>query len=211
MDYPARSPERYASGAPTVMTYTIALDSASTSQRIDIGGSSIWVADASDISAKVTVKFNNQRGGTGVPLLRGTLFSGVRFEYLFADWDAQAGKWIKLVICDRSDLLINNPDQAFSEIGVTKPTTLNTVTDVTLVHSAATQILPADSTRRSALIGNLHTNADIFRIGDSNVAADRGIQLSPGETIEVVTTEAIYGYNPAAALDQDVSIMYNAD
>ena len=78
MDYPARSPERYASGAPAIMTYTVALDAAATSQRIDIGGSSIWVADASDISAKITVKLNSQRGGTGIPLQRGTLFSGVR-------------------------------------------------------------------------------------------------------------------------------------
>jgi hypothetical protein len=201
---------RYAEGAPAVFTMTIALDTAKVNERINVGGSSIWVAETSDIAAKMTVKLNHQRGGNGFPLQRGTLFSGVRFEYLFVDSDAQAGKWLTLVICDRADITINNPDQSFASVGLSKATGMVSPVDVTITAGTAVVVLAADSTRRKAAISNLNANAEILRIGTTTAAADHGIELAPGETIEIDSTAAIWAYNPGVA-DQDVGVVYTTD
>lgn len=79
-----------------------------------------------------------------------------------------------------------------------KPTTIDTVADVALNAGAATQILAADTARRAALISNLAANLNAIRVGDSNVAAARGAQVQPGQTITIEGTEAIFGFDAAA-------------
>jgi len=91
-----------------------------------------------------------------------------------------------------------------------KPTTLSDVADVALAAAATTLILAADSTRRSALIGNLAANTKTFRIGTVNAGAARGAELAPGKSLEIEGTAAIYGYNPAGAIES-VSVLVVKD
>ena len=82
-------------------------------------------------------------------------------------------------------------------VGVSKPTTIDTVADVALVAATATQILPADPSRREALISNLEGAVNAIRVGDANVGAARGSQVGAGMTITLQGTEAIWGYSVA--------------
>ena len=75
----------------------------------------------------------------------------------------------------------------------------NSVSDVTMVATSVTQIVAALTTRLCTLISSKRTNTQTFRIGDANVGASRGVELAPGESISIETTEAIYGYNPGGS------------
>ena len=82
--------------------------------------------------------------------------------------------------------------------------------DVSLNPVSATLIVAANPARREVLISNLELNAETIRIGDANAAASRGIELSPGSTIVLTTTAAIYGYNPGTTA-QPVGVLEVAD
>lgn len=88
-------------------------------------------------------------------------------------------------------------DSTASNVTVSNATVIDTVTDVALVAVTATQILPADSTRREALISNLDGAVNAIRVGDSNTGAARGAQVGAGRTITLQGTEAIFGYSVA--------------
>lgn len=87
---------------------------------------------------------------------------------------------------------------------------LNSIADVTLAATATTQILGALVTRLCALISNKKANTQTFRIGDSNAGATRGVELAPGQSISLETTEAIHGYNPGGS-GEAVSVIWTED
>jgi len=92
-------------------------------------------------------------------------------------------------------------------INSTQGSTLSTSTPVTLVNGGgATQIIPANSSRISAVLYNNGSN-EVW-IGDSNVSASgtRGTRLSSDQTIFLDTAAAIFGDNSGGA-DADISIM----
>jgi hypothetical protein len=89
-------------------------------------------------------------------------------------------------------------DVTATAVTVAALTVIDTVADVALNVGSATQVLPADSTRRSALISNLIGNASDIRVGDSNTGAARGAQCGVGQTITLEGTEAIYAYSATA-------------
>ncbi len=91
-----------------------------------------------------------------------------------------------------------------------KATALNTAANVTLAVGATTQIVGSLSTRLSVIITNLATNTQTFRIGDANAGASRGIELAPGESIEIETTAAVYGYNPGGS-GEAVTVMWTEE
>ena len=80
-------------------------------------------------------------------------------------------------------------------VSLAKPQTINTVADVALAAGVATQILPLDAARQQALISNLTGNANRIRVGDVNVGAARGVEVSPGQTITLAGTQAIFGFS----------------
>ena len=210
MDYPAQSPNRYGKTAPIVKTFNVPLDVAMTDTKFSFGGSSLWCISASDISATATIKLGDQQRD-GVPFLRGTFLAGVPFSDLYISCTAQAGKWLKFVITTEENLKINNPDQAFSEVTLSKSGNLTTVADATITAAAAdAAILAANSSRREVMICAPSANTQDVRIGDSNTGAARGMILSPGETIVVSTTDVIYAYT-GAGTDQTVTITYTED
>ena len=71
---------------------------------------------------------------------------------------------------------------------------LSTVIDVAVATATSALILAANSARLKALIQNLHPSAEV-RVGDSNVAAARGIRLGPGDLLEVETGGAVHVRN----------------
>lgn len=96
-------------------------------------------------------------------------------------------------------------DNVSVTVDVNSATANPTTADVSLL-AAATTLIKAAGTRKKILVTNLTANAEIIRVGDSNTAAARGIELSPGMTAELETSGAIYGYNPGAVA-QSVGIL----
>ena len=92
-----------------------------------------------------------------------------------------------------------------------KATTLNTVTDVMLEAQTATPIVGPLSTRLSVVITSLATNTETIRIGDEYVGNLRGIELAPGESIEIETTDAVYGFNTALSVSEYVSVIWTEE
>lgn len=83
------------------------------------------------------------------------------------------------------------PDGVPLQGSATNPTTA----DKALTAVTATEIIAANSSRREVIISNLSTNGAVMRIGDANVAAARGAELSPGQSIILSTKAAVYGYS----------------
>jgi hypothetical protein len=98
----------------------------------------------------------------------------------------------------------------YLQIMQVKASVLNSVADVTLAATATTQILPGLASRLCALISNKVGNTQTFRIGDASAGATRGVELAPGGSISIETTEAIYGYNPGGA-GEDVGAIWTQD
>lgn len=72
------------------------------------------------------------------------------------------------------------------------------ITDVTLTASTPTQIIASNTDRKKVIINSINSNVNIIRVGDSGVSASKGFELYPGETREIETTAAIYGYTSGA-------------
>jgi hypothetical protein len=98
----------------------------------------------------------------------------------------------------------------YLQIQEIKASALNSATDITLVAVSTTQILGLVAARFCALICNLRANTQTFRIGDISAGATRGIELAPGESISIETTEAIYGYNPGGS-GENVSVIWTEE
>jgi len=83
-------------------------------------------------------------------------------------------------------------------VGLTKPSTINTVPDVALGAGVATPVLGIDASRQQALITNLAGNANAIRVGDANVGAARGVQVGVGQTITIAGSAAISAFSAGA-------------
>lgn len=95
---------------------------------------------------------------------------------------------------------------------VTPSDLLTPYTDVSLpAGGPATQILAANSHRKSAMLKNNFANdpADIVRIGNAGVTATKGIEFLAGENMTIETEAAIWGYNTGANAVV-ISILENA-
>lgn len=204
----AEAAERFGSRAQTVQIITFDLATAVTLKEIKLTGNAIWAFDASDNAAKLTVRFNEQ-SGEGLPFQKGMFIKGIAFDRIFIDNTAQAGKTITILVAVEGDQLIaiENAAEALASITVsgtvtaTKPSVLDSLTDVSLLAAATTQILAADVTRYEAIITNLTANTVTFRIGDSGADATNGVELAPGQTIILTTTDAIHGFNATAGAE----------
>jgi D-lyxose ketol-isomerase len=79
-------------------------------------------------------------------------------------------------------------------IGLSPANTFNDGGDVATASGAATVLLAADATRKTAVICNPSTNVATVRVGTSTVNAAKGIPLEPGESISLDCTCALYGF-----------------
>lgn len=90
----------------------------------------------------------------------------------------------------RDDVVVN------TTASITPGNTFAGAADVALAAAAATLIIASDADRLGVLIKNPSSNAASVRIGGlASVGAAQGIELEPGESIPIATTDAIYGYS----------------
>lgn len=73
--------------------------------------------------------------------------------------------------------------------------TLSSAADDSIAATSTELVLASNTNRKEALITNLSSNAGNIRVGDSNAGASRGVEVSPGQTVTLSTTAAIYVYN----------------
>lgn len=205
------SPREFGIGANILKTRTFDLTNARDLEQIEIGGSCIWAIAATSLTAQIDLRINDQLRDP-LTFQQGMFLRGIPFSRLYVSHAAQAGETITIffaVEAEISNIEVVNPSIGFNNINVTKATVLDTVADVALGAAATTQILAANADRRVALVTNLAANVSIFRIGDAAAAAARGVELAPGETVSLETTEAIHGYNPGAI--QSVGVTWTED
>lgn len=89
-------------------------------------------------------------------------------------------------------------DRTASLVEIARAAEMNTVADVS-VGAAAVQIIGANVRRRRAIIKNNAASPNAVRIGPTgSITATRGVQLSPGATLILETTTAIYAIGEAA-------------
>jgi hypothetical protein len=131
--------------------------------------------------------FDNEATGVTVGFYAEIDFDKVR---IVAD---PSGDTIKFIVSDGT----SGNDAIITVTSLAKPATIDTAADVALAAGVATQILAFDSSRQQAFISNLGANLNLIRIGDNNVAAARGAEIAPGQTIMIAGTEAIFGFSPA--------------
>lgn len=98
----------------------------------------------------------------------------------------------------------------YLQIREVKASILNSMADVTLAATSTTQIVGQVMTRFCVLICNLPGNTQTFRIGDASTGVTRGVELTPGQSISIETTEAVYGYNPGGS-GEAVSVIWTED
>jgi hypothetical protein len=82
-------------------------------------------------------------------------------------------------------------------VEIATPTTVTTTADQSVPNAVATQVLAANAGRKLAIVQNKGTAA--IRVGDSNVAAARGVELASGASWEVATTAALYVYQASGS------------
>lgn len=214
LDDPAGSAKAYGRDAPPFQSIKIPLDALAENLELTGTGNILWCIDASDNTAVVKIKYN-QQSGEGIPFKKGTFISGIKFDRLYANHAAQAGKWVELAytIEGVGGVKVRNPAENASAItgSVTNTPviagTLNSAADKTCLAGAQTQLTGADLTRKEAFITNLVGNPEVLRVGNAAVAANKGIPLAPGETIILTVTSSIFVWNPGAA-NQDVALGY---
>ena len=87
------------------------------------------------------------------------------------------------------------PDVVNVSVSLPNAASVTTVTDKTnidVANAGKELLLAANENRINAWITALDTNAEVIRIGDDNVAIDRGTPLAPGDTILWSSKAACY-------------------
>lgn len=219
IDYPAQAPQRFGRFSPVIKVQRIALDDARDDVRIQIGGSMFWAQNASSLTASMDVRFNTEQSDK-VKVTWGFSIGGLKFSEIYVTNSAQAGEYIDiLVVVEDVNLRTLNPNNVNNAVTIlgtvtvdqAKNSVFETAADVTVTAAAAAaEILAANTDRVSAIITSVSTNTQEVRIGDGDTGAARGVQLNPGESLEIETTAAIYAYTPAGS-DVVLSIAYTED
>jgi len=207
-----QAPPEFGGRANVIETIRLPLDGARTAEEIKVGGTILWCYEASSGSAEAQISFSD-RQGRGVLFRDGVAIRGVEFSSIFVTNTAQAGEYLELMYATEAarNINIENAGAVFTSVTVSKATTLTTQADVSVGTSSSAQILAANAARREAIIKNLSTNAAAIRVGDSNVAATRGVPLQPGESATLQVTTAIHAYNTSGSSAADVAGLEIAD
>lgn len=195
----------------TYRVLTLKLNTARTEQEFNIAGSLLWVLDATDTTSKISLRLND---------LENDQFSfsgkqkGVRgvFHRFFITNTAQAGKEITLAIATQiSDFF--EPLDTSSQTDIL--TVLEAIRDElkgvsngsfnqVAIGAAATQILAANTSRKSCLVQNDPAGAtgDLCLGFDNTVTASKCfVRLRQGESWSVDDYQgAVWGFRTAAGV-----------
>lgn len=204
---PTDAPPLYGVDAQAINLWRIPLDVARSEVEWDFGASNfLWAYAASSDSVELEIKFNQQSSGA-LPIQKGMVIRGVRFARTFLTNQAQSGGFIDLMTVREGEgglVSVENPAVSFTGVSITRPSVVDTVSDVSVNATSSGQVLAANADRFRAFINNLSGNT--VRVGDSNVGATRGLPLEPGETVDFEGTEAIHVYNPGGVA-ADIAVM----
>lgn len=171
----------------------ISLDTAIKNKEIEIGGNFLWGVEASSVGAAMQIAFQDTFGDT-LPFGKGSVIKGVRFSRLYITADAQPGEFITLLYAvDESGVMeIVNPSADTKSVELTKATGLESLVDKAVGSGAVESILPANASRRDAIVQVLSTSANGARVGDANINGGRGIELLPGAAVTLKTTNELF-------------------
>jgi hypothetical protein len=219
VSYTGEARKEYGEDAPRIGVKTIALDNTTTDKEYEMGGNIIWVPDASDLDAKIEIKYQEQTNDP-IPIQHGSFIGGPPFSRLFISWEAQASKTITLLYTrgPKQPFRIENATANYTGVSVTGTVDVDIqnqpieveLEDVNTVTSVADYSVPATTTaniasalagQKSIIISNLASNTQTMRIGDSSTGATRGQPLAPGETLILDTSDDIYAYNPGGSAE----------
>lgn len=95
-------------------------------------------------------------------------------------------------------LVIGPEDFELSQFRIAAANRIETVADTVIPALTGPLVLAANLDRQRVIVSNPFGNTREIRVGDINVAADRGIEVFPGDSREMRTTAAIYAFNPDA-------------
>jgi len=209
--FEGQAPREFGMAANILKTRTFNLTVARDLEQVEVGGSCLWAITATSLTANINIRVNDQLRDP-VTFQQGMFIRGIPFSRLYVSHAAQPGETITLFFAAEQDVRnieITNPSIAFNNINVTKATVFDSVADVAMGAAAQTLVIAANAARRVLYITNLLGNPSTLRIGDAAAAAARGTPLTPGDTMTIETTEAVYAWNPGAI--QSVAVTWTED
>ena len=184
-------------------TFPRTFDGSGTDKKTEAGGSHFRLLETTAVLT-VNVYRDGEQIANHVGVQQGFAWESIGddglplyFDYL--ELTSAAAQTIKLTV--GAGRAYNDATSGNVTATLVKPTTLSDTADVALAAAATTLILAASATRRTATITNLASNTKTFRIGAATAGAGRGAPLAPGASIEIEGTAAVYGYNPAGAIE----------
>ncbi|WP_299394639.1 hypothetical protein [Pelagibius sp.] len=176
--------------------YTVA---AGASETIPAVGSYVAILDANQTFHVALDDDTPQEIQSGLTI---QMEPGERFEKVTID-NSQNGADLTVFLAIGTGELRDARLSLSGEVQLATPTGLMTDPDVAMLAGVAAQVLAVNNSRKEAFVTNLASNAVAIRVGDSNVGAARGIELSPGQTAVLSTEAAIWVYSPS---DQPVAV-----
>jgi hypothetical protein len=190
---------------------TIPLDNSRNQDELTIGGSILWAIDASSISAKLIVSFQDYTSAA-VPYSQGLMIRGVRYSQLYLSNEAQPGESITFLYAVETagGLQIENPLQDAGEVNINNPgafTELSTLNDAT-VGNPPTAVVPSTADAREVILQASSDNENTIRIGDQNVGINRGAELQPGQSLVLTTKSEVQAFS--ATDGQKLQIVINS-
>ena len=187
---------KFGDDANAIRIINVPLDNALVGKRLDVTGTFLWVVAASSKTATADVAIQEQIQDT-IPFKEGFFVSGLRFAQIYITCSAQPGEYLTLMFGRETGagIKIQNPASQMTDVSIIKATGLDTYVDIPLVAGVATNIHVANPLRHEVIIKNLSTNLGVIRIGGLGVAVNAGIELMPGESITMQTTESIWGFS----------------
>ena len=184
------------------------LSVAHTSKPLELGlaGTKIFVAKNAydnkyDVSGSLTVGTCtislNEPQGNPIELEAGIYYDfKVPFDRIFVHNPAQSGKSMRIYASNDAEV---KPFTQELTISSTIGSGYTTAADVAILTTATTQVLAANTSRKSFTISNLQANATLVRVGDSGAGAAEGIECPIGGSVTDSHTGAVYVYNPSGS------------
>jgi len=208
--WPGDAPQEFGIKANSVKIKRVDLAAARvTPFAYDFGGSILWAVRASSLGALCMVSLGDMAlSSDPIPFQQGMFVRGLRFSRIYVTNTAQADEWIEFLTAVEGpdQIQIENPGASLLQLVLAKATVFETAVDVTLnFAAAAVQVLAANPNRRAAIFCSLGVNPNLIRIGDAATTMTRGIELAPGESVTIETTEAIFADCEVANCDLSIS------
>jgi len=202
------------SGIPKA--FVINLATAREGKEYYVKGRYIRVADATDTTTEIEIAVQQNIPSSYEKLKKNSIIKeGNGFDRIYVTNTAQANKTVRLIISEGpEDYDVDNPSIGTIDavgsiddpVEVAAHSTLVTTADDSIAANTTEQVLAINLDRKEAIITNLYANTDSVRVGDSSTGATRGVELSPGQSITLQVTAAIYVHNTKASA-QSVAIL----